>query len=79
MKLLGGLATIISILPVVLSTPIPINEAARTVAAPLIVHTPPNVPSTATAKTLLASLTVAAQGTQSGYRYFLSNLFPCIS
>lgn len=45
-----------------------------TLAAPaLVARTPPNVPSTSEAKSTLASLTVAAQGSQDGYS---RDLFP---
>ncbi|KAG9237337.1 hypothetical protein BJ875DRAFT_160189 [Amylocarpus encephaloides] len=40
---------------------------------PLAARTPPNIPSTAAAKTALAGLTVAAQGPQTGYS---RDLFP---
>ncbi|KAJ4303576.1 hypothetical protein N0V90_002475 [Kalmusia sp. IMI 367209] len=39
----------------------------------LVRRTPPNIPATSTAKTLLAGLTVAAQGSQDGYS---RDLFP---
>ncbi len=42
-------------------------------SAPIEVRTAPGVPTTATAKTLLAGLTVAAQGPQTGYS---RDLFP---
>lgn len=41
--------------------------------APLVPRAPPNVPTTAAAKTQLAGLTVAAQGSQTGYS---RDLFP---
>ena len=41
--------------------------------APLVPRAPPNVPTTAAAKTALAGLTVAAQGPQTGYS---RDLFP---
>ncbi|ELR02490.1 hypothetical protein VC83_07875 [Pseudogymnoascus destructans] len=37
------------------------------VPAPLVARAPPNIPTTAAAKTALAGLTVAAQGSQTGY------------
>ena len=41
--------------------------------APLVARAPPNVPSTAEAKSQLSGLTVAAQGAQTGYS---RDLFP---
>lgn len=46
---------------------------ATAAPAPLVARTPPNIPSTADAKTQLAGLKVAAQGSQSGYS---RDLFP---
>ena len=48
---------------------IPLSLAAPS----LVARTPPNIPSTAEAKSALASLTVAAQGSQDGYS---RDLFP---
>ncbi|KAL1595089.1 hypothetical protein SLS60_009776 [Paraconiothyrium brasiliense] len=47
--------------------------AALTAAAPLEKRTPPNIPTTSSANTLLAGLTVKAQGSQDGYS---RDLFP---
>lgn len=46
---------------------------AAAAPAPLVPRAPPNVPTTAAAKTALAGLTVAAQGPQTGYS---RDLFP---
>lgn len=46
---------------------------ASAAPAPLVPRAPPNVPTTAAAKTALAGLTVAAQGPQTGYS---RDLFP---
>ena len=46
---------------------------ASAAPAPLVPRAPPNVPTTAAAKTQLAGLTVAAQGPQTGYS---RDLFP---
>jgi hypothetical protein len=46
---------------------------AAAAPAPLVPRAPPNVPTTAAAKTQLAGLTVAAQGPQTGYS---RDLFP---
>lgn len=48
--------SLLSLLPLTLTAP-----------APLIARAPPNIPSTSDAKTTLAGLTVAAQGSQTGY------------
>lgn len=47
--------------------------AALVSAAPVEKRTPPNIPTTASANSLLAGLTVKAQGTQDGYS---RDLFP---
>lgn len=47
--------------------------AALAAAAPVEKRTPPNIPSTSSANTLLAGLTVKAQGSQDGYS---RDLFP---
>ncbi|KAJ4347205.1 uncharacterized protein N0V89_011144 [Didymosphaeria variabile] len=47
--------------------------AALAAAAPLEKRTPPNIPTTSSANTLLAGLTVKAQGSQDGYS---RDLFP---
>lgn len=50
-----------------------IATIAAAAPAPLVARAPPNVPTTAAAKTQLAGLTVAAQGPQTGYS---RDLFP---
>lgn len=46
---------------------------ALVAAAPIEKRTPPNIPSTSSANSLLAGLTVKAQGAQDGYS---RDLFP---
>lgn len=50
-----------------LLTPLLLISPILALPAPAPQPSPPNIPSTSTAKSTLASLTVAAQGSQSGY------------
>lgn len=56
-----------------LSTLLLSSGVIATPAPVLVARTPPNIPSTTTAKSQLAALTVKAQGSQDGYS---RDLFP---
>ncbi|KAF1986511.1 hypothetical protein K402DRAFT_332267 [Aulographum hederae CBS 113979] len=55
------------------TTTVLLSLLSLTTALPLVARTPPGTPSPSTAKSLLAGLTVAAQGSQDGYS---RDLFP---